>query len=309
MESTELTLSLTRSSPRVSVLLPAYNHARYVKRSLDSVLEDSYPNTQLVIINDGSSDGTHEVISDWLAAHRQDVAVQYINRENRGISATMNEMAAIADGDFLRVGASDDYLLPGGNAVLAGYLTANPSKLAVFGDAIVVDDEDAVTATSSLSQLNRARKKNFATDAGLRRELIRRWSLAGPTMMLRKEALLAVKGWSEDLRVEDWSFYLRLASRDALGFVDATVGVYRVHGGNMSRTRQTERRIRNLQDFAVTALRHVPDFAEPDRSFLRAQSSLVAAKIAYLRRQPIRMALNLAAYAGRTAFAQARAWI
>jgi glycosyltransferase involved in cell wall biosynthesis len=161
---------------RVSILLPAYNHAGHVEQFLDSVRDEPYPNKQLLVINDGSTDTTHDVIAAWLDRHRRDIAVEYVSRENRGISATMNEMAALADGDHLRVGASDDYLLPGGNAALAGYLSANPTKRAVFGDAIVVDEENTVIANSSLLELYRAGKANYLTDAGLRREVICRWA-------------------------------------------------------------------------------------------------------------------------------------
>ena len=104
----------TATTPLVSVLIPAFNHERFVRRCLDSVLEDPYPAKELMIIDDGSTDRTAARIADWVAIHCMDIPIEYVHRENRGIAATMNELAARANGEFLRPGASDDYLLPGG---------------------------------------------------------------------------------------------------------------------------------------------------------------------------------------------------
>ncbi len=94
--------------PLVSVLIPAFNHERFVQRCLDSVLEDPYPTKELIIIDDGSTDKTAERIADWVATHCMDLPIEYVRRENRGIAATLNELVARASGEFLRPGASDD---------------------------------------------------------------------------------------------------------------------------------------------------------------------------------------------------------
>lgn len=101
------------SWPLVSVLIPAYNHARFVQRCLDSVLEDPYPCKEIVIIDDGSSDATGEKIAQWIATHGHRLPVQFVQRDNRGVAATLNELALRARGDYLRIVASDDYLIPG----------------------------------------------------------------------------------------------------------------------------------------------------------------------------------------------------
>lgn len=92
--------------PLVSVLIPAFNHARFVQRCLDSVLEDPYPSKEIVIINDGSSDDTGEQIAAWIALHGHRVPVQFVQRSNRGVAATLNELALRARGSicgFVRV--------------------------------------------------------------------------------------------------------------------------------------------------------------------------------------------------------------
>ena len=308
-ESSAMTFTesrLSRVSPLVSILIPAYNHERFVTECLDSAVTEPYPNKEILIIDDGSKDSTPELISEWVSRHRINLPISYKSRPNRGISATMNEMASEARGEFLRLGASDDLFLAGGIRAQVDYLLDHPNKLAVIADAVVIDANSVKTADSALVALFRANKRKYLTDAGIRREIISRWAVGGPTPMLRRSALRAINGWSEDLRVEDWSFFLRLAARNAIGFIDVPVGAYRLHSENMSKIQSAEQRIANLNDFAITAERHLEDFAEPYRTFLRSQRHLVAAKIAYLQQRPIGILKQMSLYSINEVIARVR---
>lgn len=282
--------------PLVSFLVPAYNHEAFVQRCLDSVLEEDYPNKDLLIINDGSSDRTHQKISEWIERCGDRVKVDYVNRPNRGRAYTHNEISERANGDYLRFSASDDYFLPGGTIKLVDYLLGHPSKMAVVGDAVVIDPDGSPVHDSAMIGLYRARKHRYSTDEGIRREVISRWAVGGPTLLMTKAGYKASGGWREDMRIEDWNLFLRLVAIDALGFVDAKVGAYRLHGSNSSRGRDRETRIANLEDFARTPHLRAGDFTGADRALLMAQAHLIAAKIAYLRRKPISTLKHLALY-------------
>ncbi len=78
---------LIESLPKVSYIIPVYNHQEYVLQSLDSVVADNYPNKELVIINDGSTDCSHEIIQTWIESHKLNIDILYKNRSNKGISA------------------------------------------------------------------------------------------------------------------------------------------------------------------------------------------------------------------------------
>lgn len=268
--------------PLVSVLIPAYNHERFIGKCLDSVLLDTYSNKQLVIINDGSTDGTAEIISEWISRYQSCMDIRYVDRENKGIAATLNELTAIAAGDFFRLGASDDYFLPEGTSAQVAYLQANPTKLAVVGDSVVVDDRGKVVHDSAMIGLFNVDKTRYRTDVGIRREIISNWAIGGPVPLLRKIGLEAAHGWNENLLIDDWDFFLRLAALDAVGFIDVKVGAYRVHGTNTSKTKDPTRRIANLQNMAEAANRNLVLFDYQHRALLKAQGKLIAAKIAYL---------------------------
>ncbi|CAD0353936.1 glycosyltransferase [Xanthomonas hortorum] len=285
------------SWPLVSVLIPAYNHARFVQRCLDSVLEDPYPCKEIVIIDDGSSDATGEKIAQWIATHGHRLPVQFVQRDNRGVAATLNELALRARGDYLRLGASDDYLLAGGLDAQVRYLRAHPQKLAVIGDACVVDQHGRLLHGSAMRDLHRVDTGMYRSEQGIRRALIQQWAVSGAVALLRRSAFDARTGWDESLRIEDWDFFLRLAARNALGFVDVPVCAYRLHGNNLSKTANVRARIANLSESRQVALRCAELFDEPERTLLRAQSRYIAAKVAFLQRRPHRVIGHLLAYA------------
>jgi len=293
--SDEMPMDAT-AMPLVSVLIPAFNHERFVQRCLDSVLEDPYPAKELIIIDDGSTDATAERIADWVATHCMDIPIEYVRRENRGIAATLNELVARASGEFLRPGASDDYLLPGGLDAQVRYLLTHPGKGAVIGDSVVVDQDDRKIHESGMRDLRGANKRLYRSDDGIRRAIISQWAIGGPVALMRRSALDTVDRWSEGLRIEDWDLFLRLAARDALGFIDVSVCAYRIHGTNLSKTRHTATRIIHLVESRQVALRRACLFDEPYRTLLRAQSHYIGAKISFLQKQLWPLAFHLLAY-------------
>jgi len=284
------------AAPLVSVLIPAFNHERYVLRCLDSVLEDPYPAKELIVIDDGSTDRTGARIADWVATHCMDIPIEYVQREHRGIAATLNELAARANGEFLRPGASDDYLLPGGLAAQVDYLLAHPRKVVVIGDSVVVDRDGHKLHDSGMCDLHGADKSLYRTDDGIRRAVIRQWAIGGPVALIRRCALDTADRWSEGLRIEDWDLFLRLAARGVLGFIDVHVCAYRLHDANASRTRHTGARIANLAESRHVAMLRTGLFEEPYRTLLRAQSHYIDAKISFLERRPWPLLRHLAAY-------------
>jgi len=293
-------------APLVSVLIPAFNHESFVQRCLDSVLEDPYPAKEIVIIDDGSTDQTADRIAYWVAAHGSEIPVEFVRRENRGIAATLNELAARSHGEFLRIGASDDYLLPGGLEAQVRYLMSHRNKGAVIGDSIVIDGEGNRLHDSGMIDLHGADKRLYDSSDGIRRAVIGHWAIGGPVTLLRKSVLETVARWTEGLRIDDWDMFLRLAARDAIGFIDVTVCAYRLHGANFSKTRHTATRIVNLVESREVAMSRLCLFDEPYRTLLRAQAQYIGAKIAFLQKRHSRVALHLAAYVSLLALSRLR---
>jgi len=235
VRSGDISDDVSASPPLVTVRVPAYNHEAFIDRCLDSVLEQDYPNIELIIIDDGSTDGTADRIRGWLARHEGEIPATFRSRQNRGLTATLNELLKLARGRYLVSLASDDYLLPAGVSTRVEYLETHPGKLAVMGDCIVVDAHGGVMHSSALSGLRHVDKRNYLTDAGIKKEVVARWSVPGPVLMVDRRLYSRVGQYDESLIVEDWDLYLRMVSQDLLGFVDSPVAAYRLHGANVSR--------------------------------------------------------------------------
>lgn len=225
------------SCPLVSILIPLYNHQRFIGRSLDSIIEDPYPAKEIIVLDDGSTDESAEVVKKWFGAKRDQIvgAFEFKSRGNQGLCKTLNEMISMARGKYVALLASDDLLLPGGIQARVDYLEKHNDKMAVFGDCIVIDSNDKLIYEGGIENLHHGRKKYLINDSLLGYELVFHFCVPGPVFMARRDTYKAIGLYDETLAVEDWDYYLRLVSQNALGFIDYPVAAYRHHEKNMVR--------------------------------------------------------------------------
>jgi glycosyltransferase involved in cell wall biosynthesis len=225
--------------PLVSILIPLYNHERFIFQCLDSIINDPYPSKEIIILNDGSTDNSVEAVQKWQIKNKDKLSGLFFTlktRENIGLCKTLNELVSMAQGEYVALLASDDFLLPGGIQARVDYLWEHPDKLAVFADCTVVDHEGNLTHKSGIEDLHRGRKKYLINDSLCGYELVFHWCVPGPVFMARRETYQIVGLYDETLLVEDWDYYLRLVSKNVLGFLDYPVAGYRLHNTNMVKT-------------------------------------------------------------------------
>lgn len=265
--------------PLISVRIPAYNHERYVQAALDSVLIQDYPNKEIVIIDDGSTDGTADRIRDWIRSHTDEISVHFESRKNKGVSQTINDLLAMANGAFLVGLASDDVLLPGSLSVRYRYLCAHPEKMAVFGDSKVIDKKGNIVLKSGLKDLHGARKQKYMTDRELKKEIIQNWAVTGSVLMTRAEVHEEFK-YDVDLQVEDRDFYLKLVAKEVLGYIDVPVAGYRIHGENACFDKMS--RLVSSRNKYYSLVRNVRRFRWRDRIlFIRPLLSSILGMLVY----------------------------
>lgn len=227
------------SEPLVSVLVPAYNHERFVRSALDSVLVDNYPRLELIILDDGSLDGTLAVAQTWATQNASRLErLEVHTQPNQGVCKTANRLISEARGEYIAFLASDDELVPGGIECRVNALQKHPEWLAVFGDAEMIDGDGHLLCQSALVEEFKADKSALLDSKTRCLELLLHWCVPGPVFMARREAFDPDQGvgpYDEGFVFEDRDYYARLLSRRALGFIDAVVARYRVHGRNMCR--------------------------------------------------------------------------
>jgi alpha-1,3-rhamnosyltransferase len=211
----------------ISVLIPLYNHDKYIVECLTALENQTIKNFEVCIIDDGSTDNSAEILSEYMKKSSMEISL--FKQENQGVCATLNKLVSISKGNYIAVCASDDFLTPNSleirlNAFKSGQIDA------VIGDAYLVNDSGVVLSESSMEYLYAASKVNL--DKNITLELICRWSVVGPTLMLKKNVYDDIGLYNENILVEDRDFFLRLLAAKKLVFINQHVANYRYHADN-----------------------------------------------------------------------------
>jgi alpha-1,3-rhamnosyltransferase len=208
--------------PLVSVLVPCYNHEKYVMRTIDSVMEQSYPNMELLVIDDGSQDNSVQVIKDCELKWGKTFLVEA--QANMGLCKTLNKLEKLAKGKYICFIASDDWMLPEKLTVQVAYLEAHPHIGMVYSDALTYFEQQ-----DSLQHVKYA--KNYPSGWLFDRLLEGNFITACSTM-IRRECFEKVGYFDESAIAEDWDMWLRIAREYEIHYIDERTVVYRIHGKN-----------------------------------------------------------------------------
>ncbi len=270
---------------KVSLLIPYYGHEDFIRNTLDSILADRYTNKQIVIINDGSPDNGDAVIRDWIDKNDSKIEARYINRENRGLNATLNELIDLCDGDYIVLVDSDDMLLEEGIGKRVAFLEAHPAYKAVFADAIVVDRNGKKLFESMLYDFRGYSRGDFADKERLTRTLLRKFALAGPIHMIRRELFDEIGKFDEKLVAEDFDFTIRAMAKGYYAYLDERVCAYRVHEENLTVDNVSMGFVRVLADARKSLLKNASLFPQSLRVYIcyKAFLFLVREKVMRLR--------------------------
>lgn len=240
--------SLAMKNNLVSIIVPLYNHVRYIEECLDSVLAQDLPNIELLLLDDGSSDDGFDVACRWKDRHGHRFARIHFDRQtNAGITRTFDRLIRRSTGRFILILASDDVLLPGSIAQRLD-LFKDDGVMAVFGDATPIDDAGNVLGKSAIGELGTTDTREALRDPRtLPWELIFRWNVYGSVLVCRREALLKPDGSSVlnlSIYGEDMQLYYRFGSQGSLRYIDRPVAKYRVHSAGVSHAPQNVSKLR-----------------------------------------------------------------
>jgi glycosyltransferase involved in cell wall biosynthesis len=222
-------------TPTVSVVIKAYNHAKYVAQTLDSVLAQTFQDFEVIVTDDASTDGTADVIRGFSDPR---IKLQVL-AENVGLSRAMNATVARAKGKYVAILNSDDYASPDRLLRQVRHLETNPGAGAVFSAVRVVgeegDEADEETAglraafdiPRSLPDQNRA--------TWLRQFFFHGNCLCAPSATLRRDALLDIGPYDPRLtNLQDLDVWVRLAARWDIHFLTEPLTAFRVRANNQN---------------------------------------------------------------------------
>ncbi|HWS89182.1 MAG TPA: glycosyltransferase [Pyrinomonadaceae bacterium] len=209
---------------RVAVVVPSYNHAPFVAAALRSVLAQTRRPARLLVIDDGSRDGSPHVIEDVLKDCP--FPCELVARGNRGLCATLNEGLAKTEGAYFAYLGSDDLWLPDFLEARVALLQARPRAVLAYGHAYLIDEGGAVYDCT----LDWARYADGDARAMLLEET---YAPMSPTVLHRRAAVERY-GWNERARLEDYELYLRLSADGDFAFDPRVLSAWRRHGTNTS---------------------------------------------------------------------------
>lgn len=222
----------------VSIMMPAYNAEKFIRAAIKSVLSQTYPLWELILVNDGSTDQTEKITKEF-TDHR----IRLFHQENAGEASARNYALTKIQGEFLAFLDADDYFHPSFLALMVSYLNQHPEKDAVYCDGYYIDTND-----KALSSLSTFRRGPFEGD--LFEQLVRASDVFGPpmTVMLRSEKVL-----SSNIRFDprivigpDWDFFTQLSQFIIFGYLNQQLCFYRVHQTNITLTAGNARKNHSL---------------------------------------------------------------
>lgn len=244
-------------SPAISVVMAVYNGGSYLRAAVDSILAQTRTDFEFIIIDDGSTDGSGDVIRSY-----GDPRIRLIEAAHGGLVEALNLGLSASQGRYIARMDADDIARPQRLALQAAYLDVHSNIGVLCGDIATMDAEGRTTG---------AQRQPGLTASVLRDGLLYRRPIKPvihPTVMMRREVPIQLAGYRAFDSAEDHDFWLRAVDRFGFARLDEIVLDYRIHPGGVSRekgSRQATASAMSAVDYLVHVATGVDLFADrPD---------------------------------------------
>ena len=237
----------TNTDDLISVAFSAYNHERYIEETIRSIIAQTYQNIELLVIDDGSTDRTFEILQSLKReCERRFVRVVFETQENKGTCVNQNKIIDIAKGKYLYWTASDDMLKPRAIEVLHTFLSENPDYVLVVGDNEIIDADSKRIYWGEKRKIvgeNEALYKTFGENLHLNEpdnrhvdfgsyESLLKGNYIPNGFLISRSAQITVGKYNPDILLEDWYMNLQLSKQGKFKYIPEILYSYRWHGKN-----------------------------------------------------------------------------
>ncbi len=216
---------------KVSIILPTYNGSRFIRRSIESILLQSFVNFELLIIDDGSTDSTAEIIQE--AARSDSRVVYFKNEKNLGIQKTLNKGLNAARGEYIaRIDDDDLWVDENKLKKQVEFLDTHPDYVLV-GTGVIIQNEEGTELFRFL---------NIQNDEKIRKSLLGKNCFTHSSVMLRKSAAMKFGGYDESQEtrhIEDYDLWLKLGTIGKLANLPVYAVRFTLRPGNISSKNKT----------------------------------------------------------------------
>ncbi|EGW35873.1 glycosyltransferase [Desulfosporosinus sp. OT] len=207
--------------PKVSLVIPTYNHAQYLPYALNSVINQSYANIEVLVIDDGSTDGTAKLVRPYSSI------IDYVYKENGGTPSALNLGLSLATGKYICWLSADDMVIGEKVSKQVGLMESDPSLGFSYTSFMVIDAKG-----KKQYDVNSA---YFPDKQEMVTKLMEGCFINGSSVMMRNSALKQIGNFDENLpQAHDYDLWFRFLRHFNCGFLAEYLLAYRWHGENMS---------------------------------------------------------------------------
>jgi len=227
--------SIPMHKPRICVIIPTYNSARFLPEAVESALYQTFSPEEVIVVDDGSTDNTEDVLEPFRGR------IHYIRQENQGPAVARNRGISEAKGDLIAFLDADDVWVPDKSEKQVDLLMENPRI------GLVHSLYDYLDMAREQRLVPRHGHDGFFGDCYLK--CFRRCGVQTSTVLVRKKCVMDVGGFDETIRsasCEDYDLWLRIARHFEFAYIDSPLAHYRMHSTNSTKS-SAERRITHLE--------------------------------------------------------------
>ena len=204
----------------VSVLLPSYNHEQYIQAAIESVYQQTYQNIELIVIDDGSTDKSVEILTNL----QKKYGFVFLQQENQGLIATLEKLGGLAKGEYISLFSSDDVYHPEKIDVLVSYLENNKQLAMVYSKIGLINSQ---------SQSIEVIDEPYQEGDIFFKLLCGEFFINGLATLVRSEVYFSHTRMNS--YIDDFQFWLAIAKHHQIGFVDKVTAFYRIHNNHLSK--------------------------------------------------------------------------
>lgn len=257
----------TKDFPLVSVLIPAYNHENYIQETIESIINQTYPNIELIILDDGSKDKTWEKITELKSKCENRFVKSYFEtKQNEGTCITLNKLLKLSSGEFVYIIASDDLAKPQAIEKEVKFLQNNPDYALAVGDNEYVDSMGKQifrTQKAFTSNIKNAKYKtvkeflssklkiDFLSDDFGSYKTLYKENYIPNGYLIRKNIFETIGNFTKNAPLEDFWLMLQISKYKKMKYIDEILFSYRIHDtntiGNSTRMRELTTKTRNYE--------------------------------------------------------------
>jgi len=261
--------------PSVSVAIITYNQKQFLRECIDSVLGQDYPNFEIVVADDASTDGTQDMLREYDRKHPGKFILS-LGKENQGITANSNAAHFACNGKYIAWMGGDDLMLPGKLSQQIAFMEKSPEYVICYHDLEVFE--------SPSQRKLRLFSENAPPRVGSLRELLRYGCFMGACSVMIRRSSAPESGFDTRVSIaSDWLYYVRTAeSGGRIGYLPSVLGKYRRHAANVTKqSGEQSMEGSSQQDHFISAAIMLSEFPEYNQDIRSRMADLLYSSRGY----------------------------